>query len=386
MSIYNPAPLFVSNHEASRALSDIILDLWIDWRTSDIVQSGSVQQGVTLCSGTITSSTATLTFRGCSYYPSLKQFSRTITLTLTSDLGEYEDNGIYLVIRRPSTSSVQVTDIGIEPYLVMYPEDRTAITPKRRNFNGLHYMLPGLSDIFNLTGNADFVWECVFYLYKVSATNDYPMIYSDSTSRVGMASHNDDRLYAFRFYHPFLSDVERISWGDQFTINPNDPSYTLCFTGSSISYGTPIHMKCVRESVDDIGYVRLYFNDVLATELRGKIVKLPTDFNFYVDSDLEFQSMSFTNTFQKRTWTLSQDIIWEITPESVVLPAQLNSSDSVQITANDTEIMVSAAAPLIVLPEYKRKQGIRLINGLKPVNGNITISGMPDMRVIIGAP
>lgn len=202
MSIYNPAPLFVSTHTAYRTVSEVILDLQINWPTADRVESGSIAQGKTVCSGTITSSTATLTFQGCSYYPVLAQFSRTVTIPLTGDLAEYEENGIYLVIRRPDVP-VQVTDIEVEPYLVMYPDAQTTITPKRRNFNGLHYSLEGLSAAFNQIRNADFVWDCVFYLYDVAATDNYLMVRSDSSLVTGMASHNDDRLYAFRFYHPF---------------------------------------------------------------------------------------------------------------------------------------------------------------------------------------
>lgn len=166
MSIYNPAPLFVSTHTAYRTVSEVILDLQINWPTADRVESGSIAQGKTVCSGTITSSTATLTFQGCSYYPVLAQFSRTVTIPLTGDLAEYEENGIYLVIRRPDVP-VQVTDIEVEPYLVMYPDAQTTITPKRRNFNGLHYSLEGLSAAFNQIRNADFVWDCVF-IYTMS--------------------------------------------------------------------------------------------------------------------------------------------------------------------------------------------------------------------------
>ena len=157
MSIYNPAPLFVSTHTAYRTISDVILDLQVNWTAADRVESGSVAQGKTMCSGTITASTATLTFQGCSYYPVLAQFSRTVTISLTGDLAEYEDDGIYLVIRRPDVS-VQVTDIEVEPYLVMYPDAQTTITPKRRNFNGLHYSLEGLSAAFNQIRNADFIY------------------------------------------------------------------------------------------------------------------------------------------------------------------------------------------------------------------------------------
>lgn len=385
MSIYNPAPLFVSTHTAYRTISEVILDLQINWPTADRVESGSIAQGKTVCSGTITSSTATLTFQGCSYYPVLAQFSRTVTIPLTGDLAEYEENGIYLVIRRPDVP-VQVTDIEVEPYLVMYPDTQTTIAPKRRNFNGLHYSLEGLSAAFNQIRNADFVWDCVFYLYDVAATDNYPMVRSDSSLVTGMASHNDDRLYAFRFYHPFLENVERLSIGDHFAYNQNDSSYTNCFTGGSISYGAPIHMRCIRESNRETGTVKLYFNDVLATELRGTVVSLPTDFAFYADSDLEFQSMFITNTFLQRTWMMPNDIIWEVAPESVVLPTQLNSSDSVQITANETVISVSASAPLVVLPTAERKAGIRWINGLKPVNGDVSISGLSNMQIIVGAP
>lgn len=198
MSIYNPAPLFVSNHTMDRTLSDVILDLQINWRTSDVASAGSVSQGRTLCGGTITSETATLTFESCSYYPALTQFSRTVTITLTDDLTEYEADGIYLVIRRPE-SSIQVTDIEIEPYLVMYPENME-------------------SDVTN------------------------------------------------------------------------------------------------------------------------------------------------------------------------ALPVELNSSDSMQITATETTISVAATAPLVVLPETARKQGIRLINGLKPVNGDISINGLLNMQIVVGVP
>lgn len=385
MSIYNPAPLFVSTHTAYRTISEVILDLQINWPTADRVESGSIAQGKTVCSGTITSSTATLTFQGCSYYPVLAQFSRTVTIPLTGDLAEYEENGIYLVIRRPDVP-VQVTDIEVEPYLVMYPDTQTTIAPKRRNFNGLHYSLEGLSAAFNQIRNADFVWDCVFYLYDVAATDNYPMVRSDSSLVTGMASHNDDRSYAFRFYHPFLENAERLSISDHFTYNQNDSSYTNCFTGGSISYGTPIHMRCIRESSGETGTVKLYFNDVLATELQGNVVSLPTDFAFYADSDLEFQSMSITNTFLQRTWMMPNDIIWEVAPESVVLPTHLNSSDSVQITANETTISVSASAPLVVLPTAERKAGIRWINGLKPVNGDVSISGLSNMQIIVGAP
>lgn len=197
MSIYNPAPLFVSTHTAYRTISDVILDLQVNWTTADRVESGSVAQGKTMCSGTITASTATLTFQGCSYYPVLAQFSRTVTIPLTGDLAEYEENGIYLVIRRPDVS-VQVTDIEVEPYLVMYP-------------------------------------------------------------------------------------------------------------------------------------------DIVESDSDG-------------------------------------------------LPTQLNSSESVQITANETAISITATTPLIVLPATDRKNGIRLINGLKPINGNITINGLSDMQIIVGAP
>lgn len=385
MSIYNPAPLFVSTHTAYRTISEVILDLQINWPTADCVESGSIAQGKTVCSGTITSSTATLTFQGCSYYPVLAQFSRTVTIPLTGDLAEYEENGIYLVIRRPDVP-VQVTDIEVEPYLVMYPDTQTTIAPKRRNFNGLHYSLEGLSAAFNQIRNADFVWDCVFYLYDVAATDNYPMVRSDSSLVIGMASHNNDRLYAFRFYHPFLENAERLSISDHFTYDQNDSSYTNCFTGGSISYGTPIHMRCIRESSGETGTVKLYFNDVLATELQGTVVSLPTDFAFYADSDLEFQSMFITNTFLQRTWMMPNDIIWEVAPESVVLPTQLNSSDSVQITANETVISVSASAPLVVLPTAERKAGIRWINGLKPVNGDVSISGLSNMQIIVGAP
>lgn len=197
MSIYNPAPLFVSTHTAYRTISEVILDLQINWTTADRVESGSIAQGKTMCSGTITANTATLTFQGCSYYPVLAQFSRTVTIPLTGDLAEYEDDGIYLVIRRPDVS-VQVTDIEVEPYLVMYP-------------------------------------------------------------------------------------------------------------------------------------------DIVESDSDG-------------------------------------------------LPTQLNSSESVQITANETAISITATTPLIVLPTTDRKNGIRLINGLKPINGNITINGLSDMQIIVGAP
>lgn len=96
--------------------------------------------------------------------------------------------------------------------------------------------------------------------------------------------------------------------------------------------------------------------------------------------------MFITNTFLQRTWMMPNDIIWEVAPESVVLPTQLNSSDSVQITANETTISVSASVPLVVLPTAERKAGIRWINGLKPVNGDVSISGLSNMQIIVGAP
>lgn len=120
MMQYNPSPIIV---DPTSPAAMYIADLRIVWTAEYRVSAGSAAQGSTYCSGSVSQTTATLTFTSCSFYPDLQQYSRTIELSLTDEFTEYSDSGCYLLIQRP-TSTIAIPLTEVEPYLAIFDDQQ----------------------------------------------------------------------------------------------------------------------------------------------------------------------------------------------------------------------------------------------------------------------